>query len=958
MPFSFCLIGKNEEKRLDKCLSPLKNTGKEILFLDTGSTDSTVAIAKKYTPNVHYFEWCNDFSAARNFAAGKASRDYVLFIDCDEYLEEINLKEMEALIRDYPHAIGRITRRNECNSSSGNGTIMFTDLVERLYHRDYFHYEGKIHEQVTSSVNAPLEAYELPLVVFHDGYVGTKEELAQKANRNIRLLLEDLEEDPSDPYTYYQLGQAYALMSDHENAYRYYHAGCQLPLDSSLEYVRLMLTSYGHSLIQAGKSAKAPALIERYPGWEKDADFVCMLGFAYLEDKKIVAAIKEFKHALTLGKSYTEGSNSFYPAHNLGCIYEALENETDALFYYDKAGDYPSSVTRKEALLLRLKEKDTRNDKYSSHIIYCNNCGNALPALLEAYENQTLGMAHLELIFVDAASIDNTLDLLTAFEQKHPESVILLPLSELVSKTEAYSIGLNYASSPYVGFFTPWNIPSEDFCRHLFRAGQAYHADILACNNSAQYPEFHLAFDSKEQAKSLFASGILSLSLTGKLFKRELLVQSPFSFPFYEASDKELTLLLLLMGNSIYFYGQEMMQEKPAILLFSGISPILDYLSREYQKALESLGQPTVLFAWNDFETSAKQILSLGKENFCGVLSMNNIGFSFLKKDGSNLWQEWNLPCFNLLVDHPMYYADTLDAPPAGGTVLCADENHVLYNRRMYSSIAQSDFLPTAGTVTLPYGQLPSFSERAIDILLLGNYKYHSEITLDENGEKIMNHLKQHPGDTLEDAATLFFAKENLLPLNTETNAFYHNPEFVKNHFPQLKKWIENYRFIETNLCSLYREEAMLLLLEKGITVEAYGNGWENSRLTTFSNFRLHPPVAPAEGLKLMQNSKIVFNNMAWFKKGGSERVFNAALQGAVILSDLSLYLADIFDEEAGLFYSLERLSDIPDMVTSLLADSKKAEMLRQNAYMATISNHTWLHRGQQFLSFLSKKEA
>ena len=86
---SICIITKNEEKHIDECLKALKKFDVEVVVADTGSTDKTVEIAKKYTDKVFYFEWCDDFSKAKNFVAEKASNDYIVSIDADEYIEKL-----------------------------------------------------------------------------------------------------------------------------------------------------------------------------------------------------------------------------------------------------------------------------------------------------------------------------------------------------------------------------------------------------------------------------------------------------------------------------------------------------------------------------------------------------------------------------------------------------------------------------------------------------------------------------------------------------------------------------------------------------------------------------------------------------------------------------------------------------------------------------------------------------
>ena len=84
LPVTVCIIAKNEEKYIEQCLRYLLPYEMEIVVVDTGSTDRTKEIAMKYTDKVYDFTWINDFSAARNFAASKASNNWILSVDCDE----------------------------------------------------------------------------------------------------------------------------------------------------------------------------------------------------------------------------------------------------------------------------------------------------------------------------------------------------------------------------------------------------------------------------------------------------------------------------------------------------------------------------------------------------------------------------------------------------------------------------------------------------------------------------------------------------------------------------------------------------------------------------------------------------------------------------------------------------------------------------------------------------------
>lgn len=97
--FSLCMIVKNEEKVLSRCLDSLCDVMDEIIIVDTGSTDRTKEIAGKYTDKVYDYKWCDDFADARNFAASKAVGDYIYTADADEYLDEENKVKLSQLKR-------------------------------------------------------------------------------------------------------------------------------------------------------------------------------------------------------------------------------------------------------------------------------------------------------------------------------------------------------------------------------------------------------------------------------------------------------------------------------------------------------------------------------------------------------------------------------------------------------------------------------------------------------------------------------------------------------------------------------------------------------------------------------------------------------------------------------------------------------------------------------------------
>lgn len=167
MNLSVCIIAKNEEKHIEKCMQCLSDKEVQIVVADTGSTDKTKEIAKKYTEFVYDFKWIDDFGAAKQFAVSKASNDNILILDCDEYLQSDKtvLEKLNSMLENEPRRAGRIKCINVLEDDSKN-----TDWITRAFNRKYYKVEGKIHEQIVKADGEPADTFLSAVVIKHVGY--------------------------------------------------------------------------------------------------------------------------------------------------------------------------------------------------------------------------------------------------------------------------------------------------------------------------------------------------------------------------------------------------------------------------------------------------------------------------------------------------------------------------------------------------------------------------------------------------------------------------------------------------------------------------------------------------------------------------------------------------------------------------------------------------------------------
>ncbi|MFM8365580.1 MAG: glycosyltransferase, partial [Verrucomicrobiota bacterium] len=186
-PLTLCMIVRNEERHLARCLESVKQIAGQMIVVDTGSTDSTVSIAKDFGAEVRSFEWCGDFSAARNASLAPATGRWILVLDADEWLAEPHAERVGELSRGEPlHAYDLIQK-----STTAAGEILRNSMVRLFPNRPGIRYEHKIHEDVMGGLrHEGVPILKTDIEIEHSGYVDAGV-LAAKARRN-RSILEAL----------------------------------------------------------------------------------------------------------------------------------------------------------------------------------------------------------------------------------------------------------------------------------------------------------------------------------------------------------------------------------------------------------------------------------------------------------------------------------------------------------------------------------------------------------------------------------------------------------------------------------------------------------------------------------------------------------------------------------------------------------------------------------------------
>jgi len=150
---SLCMILKNEEKVLSRCLTSIASLVDEIIIVDTGSTDRTKEIAAEYTSNIYSYEWKDDFSAARNYSFSKATKDYCMWLDADDVLEPSEREKFLQLKQSVLPDVDIVMIKYN-TSFDENGSPVFSYFRERwIKNIPKYRWVGAVHEVIPISGN-------------------------------------------------------------------------------------------------------------------------------------------------------------------------------------------------------------------------------------------------------------------------------------------------------------------------------------------------------------------------------------------------------------------------------------------------------------------------------------------------------------------------------------------------------------------------------------------------------------------------------------------------------------------------------------------------------------------------------------------------------------------------------------------------------------------------------------
>lgn len=334
------MIVKNEEDNLPRCLESVKGIVDEMIIVDTGSTDKTVEIARSFGARVFHYEWNNDFSAARNFALNKAGGKWILLMDADDELDKNDAYKIKPLLNDNKKDAYLFETISYVGEKPGIDSLSNLN-VRIIRNKPEYRFIGAIHEQILISVlqNGGI-AREMPIKVYHYGYLSHNIKDKNKRKRNMAILDVELKNDPENPFHNFNMGTEYMALGNDEKAYEHFKKAYDNLKGAKTGYTSKLLIRMIMCLNQLNRLDEALNLcdssIERYPCI---TDIVFLKGMIYHRLRQYSLALKCFMKCIEMGdppllEKFITGVGGFKAYYAMGEIYYEMMDYQEAINCY------------------------------------------------------------------------------------------------------------------------------------------------------------------------------------------------------------------------------------------------------------------------------------------------------------------------------------------------------------------------------------------------------------------------------------------------------------------------------------------------------------------------------------------------------------------------------------------------------------------------------------------------
>lgn len=324
---SLCMIVKNEEDVIGRCLDCVKDIVDEIIIVDTGSTDRTKEIVSAYTSNIYDFEWIDDFSAARNYSFSKATKDYIMWLDADDVLLPEDIIKLKNLKENLSPSVDVVMMKYNLGVKE-DGSPVCTYYRERLLKRSKgFKWIGNVHECI--EVKGKIVTSDI--AVTHK-----KKKVPTSRNLDIFEKLIKKGKKLSHRELFYYARELHKNGRSDE-AIKYYEKFLDKEGGLLSNYVDACIDLYNIYKKREENKKALKSLLRSFEHGAPRAEICCMIGFYFKEQKDYANAIFWFKLAYNIEKPKISWGSILHDFYDyIPCI--------ELCYCYFKTGNIKESI--------------------------------------------------------------------------------------------------------------------------------------------------------------------------------------------------------------------------------------------------------------------------------------------------------------------------------------------------------------------------------------------------------------------------------------------------------------------------------------------------------------------------------------------------------------------------------------------------------------------------------------
>ncbi|MGO9902040.1 MAG: glycosyltransferase [Solirubrobacteraceae bacterium] len=341
LTLSLCMIVRDEEDMLARCLEAAAPAVDEIVVVDTGSQDRTIEIARSFGARVIEREWTGSFADARNVSFEQATGDWLLYLDADEILVKEDAQRLRALTGQTWRECFYLVETN-FTGGEDDGTAVNFSALRMFRNRPHYRFSGRLHEQIGQHMPSyvPERIHHSNVRVEHYGYLGAVRDAKAKSRRNIELLLAQRAESPPNAFLHFNLGSEYAAAGDGSAALQEFEqawAMVKAQGPSIVEFAPILVCRLVKALHVCGRPQDAIDLaVEGLALYPRYTDLVFEQGSAVLTLGRSEDAVAYFRLCIEMGDApapYTAsvGCGTYLPRIALADMHVRNGELADAL---------------------------------------------------------------------------------------------------------------------------------------------------------------------------------------------------------------------------------------------------------------------------------------------------------------------------------------------------------------------------------------------------------------------------------------------------------------------------------------------------------------------------------------------------------------------------------------------------------------------------------------------------